>query len=364
MKISIIRGKFLNPFELQNYYPLIHKHNITAISSKNPINSNIKLPLKKLLSPADLPPFPYKYPILNRLMPDAHYLFKLNQAIKGSNIAHVAETYYHYSKQAIDAKKQGLVDKVISTVWEIIPFNNQSLPGRRKIKQYTLQHIDHFLAVTELAKQALIKEGVGESKITVIPIGVNLHDFSPEHRNKNTKDIRVLYVGRLVPQKGILELVNTFLELSRKHQHIHLTIIGNGHLKKQIKNQSNSNITIKTTPYHQIHQEYKKADIFCLLSKPTPTWQEQFGMVLVEAMASGLPILTTKSGAIPEVCGSTAIYTNPTNNNQLQTKLNQLITDENLRNQLGTKARQRAENNFDFEKIASRIDRLYHIVNS
>ena len=134
MTIKIIRGAFLNPFEIQNYYPLREKFNIEVISSKNPISDKINLPLKKLYSPTDLPAFPFKYPILNRIFGDAQQLYGLHKAIAGADIVHVAETYFGYVRQAIRAKRRGLVKKVISTVWETIPFNNQSLSGRRKNK--------------------------------------------------------------------------------------------------------------------------------------------------------------------------------------------------------------------------------------
>ena len=107
MKISIIRGAFINPYEMQNYYPLERYHDIVAVSSKRPLNSDIDLPLVKLLSPTDMPNIPFKYPILNRLFVDAHYLLGLENVLKGCDIAHVAETYYHYTIQAIMAKKKG-----------------------------------------------------------------------------------------------------------------------------------------------------------------------------------------------------------------------------------------------------------------
>src|SRR3989344_7879536 len=108
-KIAIVRGGFLNPFELQNYYPLKNKYELRAISSMHPISEEIEIPLTKTFSFTDLPDFPWKYPILNRLAVDIHYLFGLEQLLRGFDIAHVAETYYHYTRQAVKAKKKGLV---------------------------------------------------------------------------------------------------------------------------------------------------------------------------------------------------------------------------------------------------------------
>src|SRR5687767_5337874 len=99
--LVLVRGAFLNPFELQNYYPLNKKYNIQVVSSLYPLNDNIELPLIKLFSLTDLPNFPRKYPILNRIFTDIHYLYNLQNILNGANIAHVAETYYNYTNQAI-----------------------------------------------------------------------------------------------------------------------------------------------------------------------------------------------------------------------------------------------------------------------
>jgi len=357
MKISIIRGAFLNPFELQNYYPLAKEHNIQAISSLFPINDKISLPLKKLPSPTDLPLPAYKYPLLNRVFSDAHYLFGLEKMITNSDIAHVAETYYHYTVQAIKAKQKELVKKVISTVWEIIPHNNEGIRGRKKFKEISRQHIDHFLCPTNLAKEALIIEGVGESKISVIPMGVDLSKFKTSFNEKPTRNLNILFIGRLVPEKGITELFKAFLSLKEKFPNLYLTVVGSGSLKTDITNVRG--IKVLRLPYSEIQKEYQKADIFCLPSKTTKNWKEQFGMVLVEAMASGLPIVTTATGAIEEVCGEAVLYAKQASVQDLKIKLENLITSPSLRKNLSKLARKRAQKLYDCQKTALKINSLY-----
>ena len=202
-RIYIVRGGFLNPFELQNYSPLKEKFDIKTVSSKFPISDKIELPLIKLWSPTDLPNFPYKFPVLNRIYTDAHQLFGLEKVIDGADIVHVAETYYGYTHQAILAKRGGRVKKIVSTVWEVLPHSNEGIKGRKEYKKLARENIDHFIAVTELAKKALIKEGVAESKISVIPIGIDLKKFKPINKKKKARAINILCVARLVPEKGI-----------------------------------------------------------------------------------------------------------------------------------------------------------------
>ena len=139
--------------------------------------------------------------------------------------------------------------------------------------------------MTELAKKALLEEGVDEKKISVIPMGVDLKRFKPRQIFRQSRislrETNILFVGRSVPEKGIGELTEAYRRLSQKYPNLKLTMVGDGRVS-----------------YSQIHEEYQRADIFCLPSKTTPHWQEQYGMALVEAMACGLPIVTTKTGAI------------------------------------------------------------------
>lgn len=357
MIVYIIRGAFLNPFELQNYSPLKEFFDIKAISSKFPISVKIDIPLIKLWSPTDLPNFPFKYPILNRIFTDAHHLTGLEKIISGADIVHVAETYYGYTHQAIIAKRRGLVRRVVSTVWEIIPHNNEGISGRKQFKKIAGENIDHFIAVTELAKKCLIKEGIKEEKITVIGIGIDLNRFRVSAKKKQKRDINILCVARLVPEKGIEDLVRAFLEIKKKNNNIHLTLVGDGPLRQDFS--GFKNISIKQVPYHKMPTEYGKADIFCLPSRATKTWAEQYGVCLVEAMASGLPIITTNTGAIPEVCGEVALYTKHSSPGDLKTNLEKLIYNEELRKKLAKLSRLRAEEKFDRLEIATQIGNLY-----
>ena len=360
MKISIIRGAFLNPFELQNYYPLKDDFDIQAISSKHPISSRIKLSLINLWSPTDLPNLPFKFQILNRIFIDAQKLFGLEKALRGSDIAHVAETYFGYTHQAILAKRRGVIKKVISTVWETIPFNNEGIFGRKRYKNFAKENIDHFIAVTDRAKKALIKEGVKDEKISVVKMGIDISRFLPTQKNKKSDHINILCVARLTEEKGIADLLKAFLKIREKNLKIWLTYIGNGPLKNDIRGYKN--VIVKQVPYDKIHLEYQKADIFCLPSRSTKTWEEQYGMCLVEAMASGLPILTTDTGAISEVCSDVALYSPQRNPRALQKNLEYLIYNQDVRKELGKKSRKRAEEEFDHEKIALQIKEIYNKV--
>ncbi len=197
-----------------------------------------------------------------------------------------------------------------------------------------------------------------EKKITVIPIGVDLTRFKPEKSPPG--GVRILCVARLVPEKGTGELVAAFSYLRQKYPDLTLTLVGEGPLKNRFS--KTPGIIFKSVPYQHIQKIYREADIFCLPSKTTKHWQEQYGMALVEAMACGLPIVTTKTGAIGEVCGEAAVYAKPGDANDLQLKLAHLIESQTSRTNMSKKSLTWAKARYDSLKTAKQIDALYQKV--
>lgn len=361
-----MRGKYLNQFEMQSYESLASRHELVGFASRTPFHEQFNFPVVKLFSPMDLPNFPFRMPILNRLFIDAMWLWGLEKKLTGFDIAHTAEIYYHFTQQCLEAKKQGLVKKVIATVWENIPFNHESIRGRKRFKKRSLTEIDHFLAITDMARQSLIKEGGDPAKITVIPMGVDLRKFKSQKLKTRSKKkfLEILFVGRLEEEKGIFELWEALRQLVKTCPHIKLTMVGDGSQKKKLvslidKSGLREIIRLIKVPYGQMPEQYRSADIFCLPSKPTQFWQEQFGMVLVEAMATGLPIVSTSSGAISEVVGRAGILVRPGSAAGLYRALKEVIRNQKIRNKLSAWGHQRAKELFDSHKVAQKIERLW-----
>jgi len=351
MKISIVRGAFLDPSEIQNYSPLKGEFDIQAISSKNPVSDKVDIPLKKLWSPSDLPLF------LNKILIGHDKLFGLSKVIKASDVVHVSNIYSGFTHQVIMAKRRGEIRKIVATVSETIPNNNLRKRGSMQSIRYVHENIDKYIAVTKKAKDALIKEGVSEGKVEVIRLGVDLHRFKPSQKKDNKRIVRILCVAQLIPEKGILDLVEAFYEIYKNNKNIWLTFVGDGPLKSDLKGYKN--ISLKTIPYNQIHREYQSSDIYCLPSRVTKNWEEKYAMSLVESMASGLPIITSDSGGSSDICGTSALYIKPGNVIDLQKKLEYLITNPDIRKSMGKASRALAEKECDRIKIAKRIGEVY-----
>ena len=335
--IAIVRGTFLNRFEMQFFEPLITRYTITAFSSLAPYHDAFAFPVIKLPSPMDVPDVPYKMPILNRMFTDAHYLLGLERRLRGFDLVHTAETYFRYTQQCIDAKKKGYVKKVIATVLETIPFNNEGIWGRTAYKKRAREELDHIIALTQKAKESLIIEGADPQKITVIGHFVDTKRFAPkrgwikDRGNPNKRMFTILFVGRLEEYKGVYDVVAAIDSLARdddlNNVGVRVLFVGNGSQKRQLmlktrQPRKNWHLELASATYDEMPNIYARADIFVAPSKPRvnrgkPTWEEQYCTALLEAQAAALPIVTTRSGGIPENVGNAAILIPPGNTKAL-----------------------------------------------
>lgn len=384
--IAIVRGKFLNRFEMQFFEPLISQYKMTAFGSLSPFHDHFAFPVVKLISPMDLPEFPYKMPLLNRLYTDAQYLYGLEHQLHGFDLVHTAETYYRYTQQCLDAKKHGIVKKVIATVLENIPFNNEGIRGRSAYKARARNELDHIIALTRKTKEALLSEGADPKKITVIPHFVDTKRFVPrahmatrEHRVKE-RIYTILFVGRLETYKGVYDVIDALgiLEKDRalSKLRVRMVFVGDGsekqrmsdHIKLNLKNWHSS---IESATYDQMPNIYQTADIFVAPSKPrvvekngtaVTTWEEQYCTALLEAQACGLPIVTTFSGGIPENVGTAALLVPPGNFRALADQIKVLLLSSSTRRIYAKRARDRAVRVHDVLYGAQQLSAVYDAV--
>lgn len=377
-KVALVRGAFLNKFEGQNFVFPPEYISIHGFSSMHPLHIDLQFPITRLPSIADLDAFPIaqnfdlyhkglKY-ISNRTLGDSQILIGLENHIKQYDLADTADPYYYYSYQLACLRKKNLLKKLIVTYCETIPHNNESAARKKFVKYFTMSQADAFICHTELSKNALQNEGISEDKIEIARLGVDQSRFKTG-KKRNSSAITILFVGRLVPEKGIIDLYTAFklIKKSSRFKNVNLRIIGAGPLKKTLEEHITddgleSSIKIEEKSYQEMPDVYREADIFCLPSKRTKTWEEQYGMVLVEAMASSLPIITTRSGAIPEVVGEAGILVGESRSEELHTALCRMIDESDFRSKMAEKSAARAIKYFDSKKTAERIGTIYDTV--
>jgi len=364
-KIAIIRGANLNRWELQNYEPLLERYDITAFATtENRYDiSGIKVPVVKVNAHPSHPDI---------------YIEGFENMIADADIIFSADITWFYSMQAVLAKrKYGC--RVVCLEWENIPFAYEDVEFVRHVKQVVRTNADRFIAVSGMAKHALTLEGVSEDIIDVIPLGVDLNRFNPFCRNEDNPlrkkvcpsagETVILYAGRLVWEKGVYDLLHATGELIRDvGSAVRLLLVGDGPEKAGLMRRadelgiSRNVVFAGNISYELMHYAYFLSDIFVLPSVPTRRWQEQMGMSLVEAMACGMPVITTCSGALPEVAGDAGIVVQPGDSRGLCRALRSILLDRNLRYVKGLHSRMRAEERFSSIKTAAAIGNVFEKV--
>lgn len=377
IKVAFVRGAYLNNFEGQNYIFDPKEIQLTAFASKYALHSKFLFAIQSLFSLSDLEHIPFlrdikiykkavKY-ISNRTLGDKQILFGLEKYADQFDIFHSADPHYYYSYQLAKLRVKGKIKKLILTSWETIPFNNESTKAKKHIKYFSLQHADQILCYTEKAKQTLITEGIAQDKIIVIPLGIDLKKFIPI-KKKDNKTLEILCVSRLVSEKGVFDVYEAFKNIVQNYKaEVTLRFVGEGELQDELQKRIFHDslqhiISIEQKEYQDIPSVFQHADIFVLPSQSTQTWEEQYGMVFMEAMASGLPIIATKTGAIEEIIGDAGILIKEKNSEELQKALITLIQSSPLRKEIGEKAREKAINCYDAQRTIEKIGTMYELV--
>jgi glycosyltransferase involved in cell wall biosynthesis len=201
--------------------------------------------------------------------------------------------------------------------------------------------------------------------LRVIPqFGADPELFTPLAHPGNQRPFTIGYFGRLVEEKGLATLMDAAAQLHNPDWC--LRFVGSGpHQSALEKRAAELGIGDKVqfcayVPSTQMPALYHELDVFVLPSLTRPNWKEQFGRVLVEAMASGVPVIGSDSGAIPDVTGDAGLVFPEGDTAALTIHLDHVQHDSSLRAQLAQKGRARVLDHFTHERVADETVRVYH----
>ncbi len=187
-------------------------------------------------------------------------------------------------------------------------FSSEAWVGRsllRRVKRFCalvlLRRAPFIRVVSERIKASLVARGIAATKITVLPIRPELEAFlSHTHGVRTTPPYTFLFIGRLAPEKNIARIVRAFALVHKEHPEARLRIVGEGSEKEKLITLVKSlglHDAVTFLPWtDDVSKEMAQADIFLLASQ-----HEAYALTLVEAMAVGLPLITTDVGCVGEV---------------------------------------------------------------
>jgi colanic acid/amylovoran biosynthesis glycosyltransferase len=231
------------------------------------------------------------------------------------------------------------------------------------------QNGDLFLCVSEQMKRTLIRLGCEASKIIVHRLGVDLRRFQYVLRPQKTcEKIQLLTISRLVEKKGVEYGIQSVAKVLKKYPNIEYKIAGDGQLKntlqiliEDLKVSGNIKL-LGWQVQEQIVGLLQEADILLAPSVTSGTSDcEGIPVAIVEALARGLPVVSTLHSGIPEAVlnGESGFLVHERDVDALAEKLDYLIEHPQLRPEMGRKGRKYVEEHYDLDKLNDRLVEIY-----
>jgi glycosyltransferase involved in cell wall biosynthesis len=329
VRVLLLRGQYVNPWDLRPWGQLPDRFDVASLVSPKNVYATEDVPLERVpvRTLRDYLPRGTAGDVVAGVVGERY--FRIEDELRSADIVHASELSFWFAAEAAKHKpKFGY--KLVLTAWETIPFlDTYRNKHARRYRQLTLPAADLFLAATERAREALLLEGVEPERIQVCYPGIDVERFGVPPPDPPPGEHVIVSPGRLVWEKGHQDVMRAIALL--RHGIVpnpagtapRLLVVGSGPEEKRLHAYAEELgiadlVEFRSLPYEEMPQVYAEASCLVLGSLPAAGcsfylgdlprcfWEEQFGLVFAEAMAAGLPIITTTSGAIPEVVGDSA----------------------------------------------------------
>lgn len=223
-----------------------------------------------------------------------------------------------------------------------------------------LRHFSHVAAVSQQVSETLVQAGIPARRVTRIDNGIQVEQFEnavpPASR---TAGITIGTVCRLVPEKGVADLLHAAKNVLLRHRDVRFLIAGDGPARLELEELAHklgisSHVTFSGF-CKDMPSTYAAMDVFVL-----PSWNEGMPMSVIEAMAAGKPVVSTFVGALPEVItDKTGVLIAPGDHQTMAKVLTTLIDNRDLRESMGREAAIRARKSFSVQAMADSYCRIY-----
>ena len=229
------------------------------------------------------------------------------------------------------------------------------------VERSVVRRADAVLVLTELAAEAAVEDGADPARVHVVPSGFDPQLFAGpfDDPTPHVPHPRVLFAGRLADQKRPLDAVAAHALLGPE---VHLVVVGDGPLRAQVQaavaaSPARDRVhVVGLVPHEQVPAHLRHADVFVL-----PSQYEELGSVLVEAMASGLPVVANRVGGIPALVrdGVTGRLAERGDVAGLAAALSAALTDRRTTRRTSEAARAHVDTAYSWPVLAERVHDVY-----
>jgi len=255
--------------------------------------------------------------------------------------------------------------------WEdIVARRNPAMTAlSRAIERFNVSRIDHAIPGNDDAVRVLRGKGFAGPMTQLPQVGIDPHAFRPGVEDVLRAELRlgesfvVGFAGRIVREKGLLTLAGALARMPERDWK--LLLVGGGELLPEIRRLLDAACLgdrlrhVAAVPHLALPRYYRCMDAFVLPSETTPRWKEQFGHVLLEAMACGLPIVASSSGFIPNVVGDAGLIFQEGDGRALADTLSRVIDDAALRAVLVRRGHAAVAERYSHDALADRLYAIY-----
>jgi glycosyltransferase involved in cell wall biosynthesis len=224
----------------------------------------------------------------------------------------------------------------------------------RFLTKYALHNSDKIFCVSNAIKEEILTLGILSSKIIVFPNGIDLKRFQNKLPIKNNN---LLFVGSLTENKNVDILISSFRSIHEHYKNFNLVIIGDGPEKNNLRSLTERFGLQEFTFFKgNLTPDQVVENLFSSYLLILPSKNEGFGVVLLEAMASSLPCIASRTGGIVEIINSSVgCLFDVGNIDQLTECIDNLIRDEEKYQQLSSNCQSYVRENYDWGKIVPRM---------
>ncbi len=383
VKLALLKGNRFNPWHLRPYKHLRGNPDVTIFRAESEIqrhfdkrdDGSIGFAVERTYFDTQVgnPLTRFANVLRERYRHREPRIVPFHERLRDFDLIQSWELFTQWSAEALVARERYGIPLAVM-VWDNIPFNMEHDRARRELKQRVAAKADRFLVHTERSLRMLAIEGISLDRVTKFQPGIDLEAFSPGpgHRGAfgtSEDEFVILFVGWLLPRKGIDFLILALRELlhdtALESRKVRLLMVGAGLGRDRVEQlivrlgAGHACIFAGALTYDRMPDAYRSADVFVLPSIATPEWQEQFSVSLIEAMACGVPVIASLSGAIAEITGDAAILCQPNDFHALYTALKDLMLNPSKRQDLAAMGRARALECFDLRKSAQVLSDVY-----